>query len=145
NTGLPQPLLDAQVLPIWEGTTNVLSLDTLRALKGPTSNVQCPTSDILSSASNIHGPIQVEAPQGQEGGHAPALDRDHPMSAPFQAFKSAVSNCLTEARDPRLTDAVRITQSALAHAETWFTQTTTEALEAGARRFALTLGRTIEL
>ena len=33
DTGLPKLLADAQVLPIWEGTTNVLSLDTLRALK----------------------------------------------------------------------------------------------------------------
>jgi alkylation response protein AidB-like acyl-CoA dehydrogenase len=31
NTGLPRLLRDAQVLPIWEGTTNVLSLDLLRA------------------------------------------------------------------------------------------------------------------
>ncbi len=31
DTGLPVLLRDAQVLPIWEGTTNVLSLDTLRA------------------------------------------------------------------------------------------------------------------
>lgn len=32
DTGLPRMLRDAQVLPIWEGTTNVLSLDLLRAL-----------------------------------------------------------------------------------------------------------------
>lgn len=32
DTGLPKLLRDAQVLPIWEGTTNVLSLDFLRAL-----------------------------------------------------------------------------------------------------------------
>jgi alkylation response protein AidB-like acyl-CoA dehydrogenase len=32
NTGIPQLLRDAQVYPIWEGTTNVLALDTLRAL-----------------------------------------------------------------------------------------------------------------
>ncbi|HEX2269372.1 MAG TPA: acyl-CoA dehydrogenase family protein, partial [Pyrinomonadaceae bacterium] len=32
DTGLPMLLRDAQVLPIWEGTTNVLALDTLRAL-----------------------------------------------------------------------------------------------------------------
>lgn len=32
DTGLPVWLRDAQVLPIWEGTTNVLSLDVLRAL-----------------------------------------------------------------------------------------------------------------
>ena len=33
DTGLPRLLRDAQVLPIWEGTTNVLSLDTLRAIQ----------------------------------------------------------------------------------------------------------------
>jgi hypothetical protein len=33
DTGLPRLLRDAQVLPIWEGTTNVLSLDLLRALE----------------------------------------------------------------------------------------------------------------
>ncbi|HEX8725747.1 MAG TPA: acyl-CoA dehydrogenase family protein [Gemmatimonadaceae bacterium] len=32
DTGLPVLLRDTQVLTIWEGTTNVLSLDTLRAL-----------------------------------------------------------------------------------------------------------------
>ena len=34
DTGLPQLLRDAQVYAIWEGTTNVLSLDMLRALTG---------------------------------------------------------------------------------------------------------------
>jgi len=34
DTGLPQLVRDAQVYPIWEGTTNVLSLDSLRALAG---------------------------------------------------------------------------------------------------------------
>lgn len=33
DTGLPRLLRDAQVLSIWEGTTNVLSLDILRALE----------------------------------------------------------------------------------------------------------------
>ncbi|NUP09369.1 MAG: acyl-CoA dehydrogenase [Polyangiaceae bacterium] len=32
DTGLPRLLRDAQVLSIWEGTTNVLSLDALRAI-----------------------------------------------------------------------------------------------------------------
>jgi alkylation response protein AidB-like acyl-CoA dehydrogenase len=32
DTGLPRLLRDAQVLPIWEGTTNVLSVDVVRAL-----------------------------------------------------------------------------------------------------------------
>lgn len=35
DTGLPALLRDAHVLPIWEGTTNVLALDTLRALAEP--------------------------------------------------------------------------------------------------------------
>ncbi len=33
DTGLPQLLRNAQVLSIWEGTTNVLSLDSLRAIR----------------------------------------------------------------------------------------------------------------
>jgi alkylation response protein AidB-like acyl-CoA dehydrogenase len=131
DTGLPQLLRDAQVLPIWEGTTNVLSLDTLRALDlGPQAS-RAPTDAIrkTSSATNT--------------GAAGLL----PASAPFEAFKSTVLNCLTEAHDPRLAGPVSKTQSALAHAETWVTQTsvTDPALEAGARRFAMTLGRTIEL
>jgi len=32
DTGLPRLLRDAQVLPIWEGTTNILSIDALRAI-----------------------------------------------------------------------------------------------------------------
>src|SRR5690606_29002435 len=32
DTGIPRLLRDAQVLSIWEGTTNVLAVDTLRAL-----------------------------------------------------------------------------------------------------------------
>lgn len=37
DTGLPSLLRDAQVLSIWEGTTNVLSLDLLRALSRGTT------------------------------------------------------------------------------------------------------------
>ena len=37
DTGLPRLLRDAQVLPIWEGTTNVLALDALRVLRKPES------------------------------------------------------------------------------------------------------------
>jgi alkylation response protein AidB-like acyl-CoA dehydrogenase len=33
DTGIPTLLRDAQVLPIWEGTTNVLALDVLRVLR----------------------------------------------------------------------------------------------------------------
>ncbi|VDO39068.1 unnamed protein product [Haemonchus placei] len=34
DTGIPTTLRDAQVTPIWEGTTNVLSLDVLRVFAG---------------------------------------------------------------------------------------------------------------
>ena len=97
DTGLPVLLRDSQVLPIWEGTTNVLALDTLRVK---------------------HGLKQIEA---------------------------AVARCLDDVGDPRLANAARIARSALDHASSWLSTTDQPTLEAGARRFALTLGRTMEL
>ncbi|HEY0366396.1 MAG TPA: acyl-CoA dehydrogenase family protein, partial [Pyrinomonadaceae bacterium] len=105
DTGLPALLRDSQVLPIWEGTTNVLSLDALRA-----------------------------------------LGSDAPLA--FQILKAKVSGGIETARDDRLSDAARICLSALAHAESWLTHARQEgqhAIEAGARRFALTLGRACSL
>ncbi|CAJ0928579.1 unnamed protein product, partial [Mesorhabditis belari] len=40
DTGLPTILRDAQVTPIWEGTTNVLSLDVLRVFSGKENVLQ---------------------------------------------------------------------------------------------------------
>jgi alkylation response protein AidB-like acyl-CoA dehydrogenase len=53
DTGLPRLLRDAQVLPIWEGTTNVLSLDVLRALaRGEgVAAVPAPVRDAAASAA----------------------------------------------------------------------------------------------
>jgi acyl-CoA dehydrogenase len=102
DTGLPRLLADAQVLPIWEGTTNVLSLDTLRALgKGGT----------------------IEALTGE-------IER----------------NC-GAAKDAGLAKPVEAARSALKHATAWIGETMSQPdrLEAGARRFALTLGRALEL
>jgi acyl-CoA dehydrogenase len=102
DTGLPRILADAQVLPIWEGTTNVLSLDTLRALgKGGT----------------------VEALAGE------------------------IEKNLQAATAAELAKPVDAARSALRHATAWITETMAQPdrLEAGARRFALTLGRTLEL
>ena len=113
DTGLPQLLRDAQVLPIWEGTTNVLSLDTLRALG-------------LASPSTS-GPTESS-------------------SRPFLAFKAVVMECLNEARSTELTAAARVARKLLDQAESWLGQTTDPAaLETGARRLALSLGRTMEL
>jgi hypothetical protein len=102
DTGLPKLLMDAQVLPIWEGTTNVLSLDTLRALK-------------------------------QEGIWA--------------AFAEDVQRALAAASDPRLELAVERAGAALRHAGRWLEQNLgeREVVEAGARRFAMSLGRVVEL
>ncbi|HKG58289.1 MAG TPA: acyl-CoA dehydrogenase family protein [Pyrinomonadaceae bacterium] len=100
DTGLPVLLRDSQVLPIWEGTTNVLALDTLRALR---------TDDTDPS----HG---------------------------LMRFDAAVKRCLEGVSDVRLLNVVR---SALDHAASWLAKG--DAVEAGARRFSLTLGRTIEL
>ena len=102
DTGLPLLLRDAQVLPIWEGTTNVLALDTLRAL-----------------------------------GAADSLE----------PLRSLATRLFETLHDPQLIDLSRIVLSSLNHAENWLKQaqaTSRSHLEAGARRFALTLGRTIE-
>jgi alkylation response protein AidB-like acyl-CoA dehydrogenase len=102
DTGLPKLLADAQVLPIWEGTTNVLSLDTLRALK-------------------------------QDG--------------VWDAYVGEVQARLEATTDPRLQAAVEQCQAAVQHAGRWLEATLSERdlLEAGARRFAMTLGRATEL
>jgi acyl-CoA dehydrogenase len=98
DTGLPILLRDAQVLTIWEGTTNVLALDALRAL----------------------------------GNDRRAL----------QSFKADAECCLNNT-DSKL---ARVVRDSLARAESWLrSASVNDDLEAGARRFALTLGRTMEL
>ena len=101
DTGLPVLLRDSQVLPIWEGTTNVLALDTLRALQS-----------------------------------------DGDLRQGLKRFERAVMSCLEGVTDSRLVNVVR---AALDHAVSWLEAAKDEALEAGARRFSLTLGRTMEL
>jgi alkylation response protein AidB-like acyl-CoA dehydrogenase len=56
DTGLPQLLRDAQVYAIWEGTTNVLSLDSLRALAGDSFGaLRTATAAWLESNDDMHG------------------------------------------------------------------------------------------
>ena len=102
DTGLPVLLRDSQVLPIWEGTTNVLALDALRAL-----------------GANIS----------------------------LESLGSLTAELFASVRDRRLSELVLIANSALSHVEEWLkeAQKSRSDLEAGARRFALTLGRTLEL
>ncbi|MFO0583847.1 MAG: acyl-CoA dehydrogenase family protein [Anaeromyxobacter sp.] len=100
DTGIPRLLRDAQVLPIWEGTTNVLSLDTLRAL------------------------ATAGAPE---------------------ALAGELEALLAAARDPALAPAVAAARAAAARARTFLAGAKGPALEAGARRAALTLGRALEV
>ena len=103
DTGLPAILRDAQVLPIWEGTTNVLSLEAFRALA-----------------------------------RAGALA---PFAAEIRAHAGA-------ARDASLAEPARRARAAAEHAEAWWASAPARgaaASEAGARRFAFTLGRALAL
>jgi len=102
DTGLPTLLRDAQVLPIWEGTTNVLSLDTLRAL-------------------------------GKGGA--------------LEAISAEIEANVSSAKDPGLAKPGEVARAAAKHAIAWVGEAMTQPdrLEAGARRFAMTLGRSLEL
>ncbi len=103
DTGLPMLLRDAQVLPIWEGTTNVLSLDALRAL--------------------------------QAAGGLGVLRRE-------------LGFILQGVREPDLIRISARAEKTLEQAQAWLgkvLQADESQAEAGARRLALTLGRTMEL
>src|ERR1043165_6650424 len=53
DTGLPVLLRDSQVLPIWEGTTNVLALDTLRVKHG-LRQIEAAVARCLEGVSDPH-------------------------------------------------------------------------------------------
>ncbi|HEU4565147.1 MAG TPA: acyl-CoA dehydrogenase family protein [Gemmatimonadaceae bacterium] len=55
DTGLPRLLRDAQVLSIWEGTTNVLSLDLLRAIDAG-NGVEALASDVHDRLAGVSAP-----------------------------------------------------------------------------------------
>src|SRR5437762_1962634 len=55
DTGLPRLLRDAQVLSIWEGTTNILSLDALRAMERSDA-LAVWTGDVQRRASAVRMP-----------------------------------------------------------------------------------------
>jgi hypothetical protein len=102
DTGLPTLLRDAQVLPIWEGTTNVLALDVLRVV-------------------------------GQIGGVQPWL----------VALRALTAQVSSSELDP----VIRLVRETTTRATEWFAAhaKSRDALAAGARGFAMTLGRTLAL
>jgi len=104
DTGLPVLLRDAQVLPIWEGTTNVLSMDTLRAM-----------------------------------GHGPEV---------VAALESLLAERVDAIADPELRAIGERARTAIRRANGWLAETFGTSpldVEASARRYALTLGRSLEL
>jgi alkylation response protein AidB-like acyl-CoA dehydrogenase len=60
DTGLPQLLRNAQVLSIWEGTTNILSLDALRAIHKENAE-QAFMHDIEQRIQHIKHPELIQA------------------------------------------------------------------------------------
>jgi acyl-CoA dehydrogenase len=100
DTGLPALLRDAHVLPIWEGTTNVLALDFLRGLES-----------------------------------AGGLD----------LVRREVGLLMREIRDADLVKVSAQVERAVEQAGEWMALAAGDALEAGARRFAMTVGRALEL
>jgi acyl-CoA dehydrogenase len=101
DTGIPTLLRDTHVLPIWEGTTNVLSLDAL---------------------------LRADA----EGALAILLRR--------------IATAMSSARDGEFRTSAEIASAALEHAAAWRATVQDRAtLQAGARRFAMTLARAMEL
>ncbi len=109
DTGIPVLLRDAQVLSIWEGTTNVLALDTLRALGG------------AEEMAEVWRLVEGEARRAIEGG-----------GEVVEGLAGAASAAL----------------AGLDSAGIWLREASAgggDALESGARRFALTVGRCLEL
>jgi alkylation response protein AidB-like acyl-CoA dehydrogenase len=101
DTGLPVLLRDTHVLPIWEGTTNVLSLD------------------LILRAGVEHG---------------------------LAALERWVQSVGESARSAGISELVDTAQNALSAANQWLrTNQDTDLRQAGARRFALTLGRAAQL
>jgi alkylation response protein AidB-like acyl-CoA dehydrogenase len=100
DTGLPALLRDTQVLPIWEGTTNVLALDLLLR------------TDVAAGLDALRRRV-ASAVQGAAAG---------------------------------LADAAAVATAALEHAGAWKAAAEDpRGQQAGARRFAMTLGRAYEL
>ena len=103
DTGLPVLLRDAQVLSIWEGTTNVLSLDLLRALTG---------------------------------------------DAGLEDVGGELSRALAAAKDEQLEPVRTRARALMDAAAAWFGvahQSGPAEIEGGARRFAMAVGRALQL
>ncbi|MEV8518120.1 acyl-CoA dehydrogenase family protein [Dactylosporangium sp. NPDC051484] len=102
DTGIPRLLRDAQVLPIWEGTTNVLSVDVLRAL-----------SDGAGAAPLLHRlTAAADAAAHRLPGVADAL------AAATRRLARDVATAAADPRDPKVMAGARELALRLGHALT---------------------------
>ena len=97
DTGLPRLLRDVQVLSIWEGTTNVLSLDALRAIEreGALPALAEEVERCLASAGSHQEKLaaRVRVAQkrlGEEAGRRLAAGRDE-VEAAARAYARALA------------------------------------------------------
>jgi putative acyl-CoA dehydrogenase len=73
DTGMPRLLRDAQVLSIWEGTTNILSLDVLRAIERTDAFAEW-ASDVRRRLKNITS-VDLSSPIGQTLGAVQRIEQ----------------------------------------------------------------------
>jgi putative acyl-CoA dehydrogenase len=73
DTGMPRLLRDAQVLSIWEGTTNILSLDVLRAMERADAFDEW-TSDVKRRLERISS-VDLSSPIGQTLGAVQRIEQ----------------------------------------------------------------------
>ncbi len=102
DTGIPLLLRDTQVLPIWEGTTNVLSLDAL---------------------------LRADAERG------------------LAALERRLKRATSAAGHGELKTSAEVAFAAIEHASSWCSTMRNRGtlLQVGARRFAMTVARAVEL
>ena len=82
DTGLPQLLRDAQVYAIWEGTTNVLSLDALRALAGDGLGALRSSVAAWQQGGDPHAVFAIDAALDAAASH---LDTQHANRTALEA------------------------------------------------------------
>jgi alkylation response protein AidB-like acyl-CoA dehydrogenase len=95
DTGLPALLRDAQVLPIWEGTTNVLSLDALRVLTKPgiADAFVAELERLGAPAGTVAGSLAALA------GHDPESAQASARRLAFELAEAWIEGLLKEAAD----------------------------------------------
>ena len=126
DTGVPRLLRDAQVLPIWEGTTNVLALDALRAVVR--DDAAAPVLARVAAAADLARAISPTLADTLDGA-ASALGAELAVADPRS------STVLAGARGLALRLAYALTAALLVEQATWGDDTARTAARLWARRW----------